>query len=474
MKRTPADRLARLHAAPRQPRSVVASGARQLPARTSSTTAASFAPRRPSSPLPSGPRGISRRCTRTARRRCRVLPFPVDVDAFGGDWIDERAARARAGHGYRPRVLFMGGDFPRKGGPDLLDAWREGGFAEPRRSRRGDGLAASRRRRFPPARTSSRGVAPYTRSLARAVAARGSVRDAGAARGVRHRVRGGRRERHPGDRQRHQCRFPKSSRTAGPVFSCRRAIAQASSARLRTLVDSSDLRERMGRAARQYVSQPRGGAGVRRQARIDHRKRGDTTMYGNPPETFEWDGVEPEETGLFDDVDVDGERRTRAQAWLDARRDSSNGLRSDRRSCRRCCFFPAARPTGFRFARARTPSACSPLRCGGSIAAGGSAANIRPRRWICCMVLWLGLMMLHPDYRSGSSAWRSWVCISPSCVRCSGRRRTSFNRQQLMRALVVLLVCNGINSVVGVMQVYDPDRWMPRQLSSVYQGQAAT
>jgi glycosyltransferase involved in cell wall biosynthesis len=27
------------------------------------------------------------------------------------------------------RALFMGGDFPRKGGPDLLDAWREGGFA---------------------------------------------------------------------------------------------------------------------------------------------------------------------------------------------------------------------------------------------------------------------------------------------------------------------------------------------------------
>jgi glycosyltransferase involved in cell wall biosynthesis len=56
-----------------------------------------------------------------------VLPFPVDVDRFSADWIAQRAARAVSG--YRPRVLFMGGDFPRKGGHDLLDAWRDGGFA---------------------------------------------------------------------------------------------------------------------------------------------------------------------------------------------------------------------------------------------------------------------------------------------------------------------------------------------------------
>src|SRR5438093_1142154 len=37
-----------------------------------------------------------------------VLPFPVDVDAFSGTWIAERAARARAASTYRPRVLLMG------------------------------------------------------------------------------------------------------------------------------------------------------------------------------------------------------------------------------------------------------------------------------------------------------------------------------------------------------------------------------
>jgi hypothetical protein len=40
--------------------------------------------------------------------------------------------------------------------------------------------------------------------------------------------------------------------------------------------------------------------------------------------------------------------------------------------------------------------------------------------------------------------------------------------RQLVRVLAVLIVCNGINSIVGVLQVYDPDRWMPRELSMLY------
>jgi len=43
-------------------------------------------------------------------------------------------------------------------------------------------------------------------------------------------------------------------------------------------------------------------------------------------------------------------------------------------------------------------------------------------------------------------------------------------RRQLVRIVLVLLVCNGINSIVGVLQVYNPDQWMPRELSALYQG----
>lgn len=54
-----------------------------------------------------------------------VMPNPVALDAFDPGWPAERRRRANA----RVQFLFMGGDFPRKGGFELLDAWVEGGLA---------------------------------------------------------------------------------------------------------------------------------------------------------------------------------------------------------------------------------------------------------------------------------------------------------------------------------------------------------
>ncbi len=39
--------------------------------------------------------------------------------------------------------------------------------------------------------------------------------------------------------------------------------------------------------------------------------------------------------------------------------------------------------------------------------------------------------------------------------------------EHLARLLALLLICSGINSLVGVLQVYDPARWMPVELSRV-------
>lgn len=67
-----------------------------------------------------------RRMYPDCRTPINVLPPPVLLDRFDAGWIERRRARAR--DGALPRVLFMGGDFPRKGGHDLLTAWRDGGF----------------------------------------------------------------------------------------------------------------------------------------------------------------------------------------------------------------------------------------------------------------------------------------------------------------------------------------------------------
>jgi glycosyltransferase involved in cell wall biosynthesis len=55
-----------------------------------------------------------------------VLPPPVALSVFDPRWIEER--RTRRAEGAKPRVLFIGGDFPRKGGFELLRAWVAGGF----------------------------------------------------------------------------------------------------------------------------------------------------------------------------------------------------------------------------------------------------------------------------------------------------------------------------------------------------------
>jgi alpha-maltose-1-phosphate synthase len=53
--------------------------------------------------------------------RIHVWPYPVPLAGFERAWIDARHVRALRGDPVR--LLFMGGDFPRKGGPQLLEAW---------------------------------------------------------------------------------------------------------------------------------------------------------------------------------------------------------------------------------------------------------------------------------------------------------------------------------------------------------------
>ncbi len=62
--------------------------------------------------------------------KVHVMPYPVRLESFAEEWIGERHARSISDNATRVRVLFIGGDFNRKGGRELLAAWREGSFAE--------------------------------------------------------------------------------------------------------------------------------------------------------------------------------------------------------------------------------------------------------------------------------------------------------------------------------------------------------
>ena len=61
--------------------------------------------------------------------KLQVMPYPVRLEGFEKRWGEQRHARFEADANARVRVLFIGGDFNRKGGPELLAAWKAGDFA---------------------------------------------------------------------------------------------------------------------------------------------------------------------------------------------------------------------------------------------------------------------------------------------------------------------------------------------------------
>jgi hypothetical protein len=87
--------------------------------------------------------------------------------------------------------------------------------------------------------------------------------------------------------------------------------------------------------------------------------------------------------------------------------------------------------------------------------------------WLVMVLVCLGLMIFHPTtncYVAGLAQMMLYLSVLAPVfwVPCLIR-----NGAHLERLLTILLVCNGINALVGVLQVYDPDRWLPEQLSEV-------
>ncbi|MBI2223057.1 MAG: hypothetical protein HYU53_17850 [Acidobacteria bacterium] len=87
--------------------------------------------------------------------------------------------------------------------------------------------------------------------------------------------------------------------------------------------------------------------------------------------------------------------------------------------------------------------------------------------WAIGIVALVALMFLHPmttSVQGGLAHLALYVAIisplfwAPALVRTPTRLR---------RVMALLLICNGINSLVGVLQVYDPARWLPDQFSRI-------
>jgi hypothetical protein len=191
-------------------------------------------------------------------------------------------------------------------------------------------------------------------------------------------------------------------------------------------------------------------------------------MYDNLPDADERYDHEPEETGLFDDVrdeEAGSGGRVHKSDWMPS--GFVEWFAIGQTALPALLFLPGSQP--YRL----------PIRTGAyavSLVAfalwwfdrGGRRRGRHPAAGlIMLVVMWLALMMLNPD--TGALVGVAQICLY-FAILCPVFWAPAYvlNRRQLVRALVALLICNGINSIVGVMQVYNPDRWLPHQLSSVY------
>jgi hypothetical protein len=87
--------------------------------------------------------------------------------------------------------------------------------------------------------------------------------------------------------------------------------------------------------------------------------------------------------------------------------------------------------------------------------------------WIVVAMVYTALQVFHPTTNSlASGAAQAFLYLAvlapvfwvPDMIK---------SREQVWRLLAILLVCNGINATVGILQVYDPDRWLPKEFTQV-------
>lgn len=104
----------------------------------------------------------------------------------------------------------------------------------------------------------------------------------------------------------------------------------------------------------------------------------------------------------------------------------------------------------------------------GALCLSEPAQRLHPAaRWLIACMLYLFLMIFHPATNTvlaGFAQCMLYLAVLAPVFWASSMVKSS---ARLKRLLMVLLVCNGINSAVGVLQVYDPQRWLPAEFSSL-------
>jgi hypothetical protein len=89
------------------------------------------------------------------------------------------------------------------------------------------------------------------------------------------------------------------------------------------------------------------------------------------------------------------------------------------------------------------------------------------RPFLIAALAYLNVMIFHPHTNTvlaGTAQVMLYLCVIAPIFWVPGLVKS---QQQIVRLLAVLLACNGVNAAVGILQVYDPDRWLPQEFSTL-------
>jgi hypothetical protein len=87
--------------------------------------------------------------------------------------------------------------------------------------------------------------------------------------------------------------------------------------------------------------------------------------------------------------------------------------------------------------------------------------------WLFAALVYTAAMIFHPFTSSPVAGVAQVVLYASVIAPVFWAPALVRGPDHLARLMTLLLVCNGLNAFVGVMQVYDPDRWMPQEMSRI-------
>jgi hypothetical protein len=95
------------------------------------------------------------------------------------------------------------------------------------------------------------------------------------------------------------------------------------------------------------------------------------------------------------------------------------------------------------------------------------APRSKMQGWVAAVMALLAVMLFHPETSSlmaGIAHMAVYFAVMAPLFWAPEFVKTP---EQIARLLWILLLCSGANAVVGVLQVYDPGRWLPAEFSRV-------